>query len=202
MIVTISNEYGTGAVAIARDVAERLGYELVDEQLPVVVAKRLQTTPEDVEAAEDTSRSVGERILTGLEVATPEVAASVPGESFDKRLLREVQATVREYAAKGNVVIIGRASFAILGRRSDVLRVFLHAPRDWRVHHVMHGGGVDDRTATHEVDRIDKARRSYLADWYDLKWGAIGNYDLVIDVSSFGHDGSVALIEDAVARRA
>ena len=57
MIVTISNEYGSGAVAIARDAAAALGYEFVDEQLPVVVAKRLQSSPEEVEAAEDTQPS-------------------------------------------------------------------------------------------------------------------------------------------------
>ena len=41
--------------------------------------------------------------------------------------------TVREYAAHGNVVIVGRGAGAILGRRPDVLRVFLYAPRDRRV---------------------------------------------------------------------
>jgi cytidylate kinase len=202
MIVTISNEYGTGAVAIAREVAAKLGYEFVDEQLPVVVAKRLQTTPETVEATEDARRTVGQRILTGLEIATPEIARAVIGESFDEKCLREVQAAVREFAGHGNVVIVGRAAFAILGRRLDLLRVFVYAPRDWRIEHVMRGTGADEKTATAEVDRIDKARRNYLSDWYDVRWGGAANFDLCIDASSFGHAGAVELIASAVARRA
>jgi cytidylate kinase len=202
MIVTISNEYGSGAIVIARDAAEALGYEFVDEQLPVVVAKRLQSSPEEVEAAEDTRRSVGERILTGLEMATPEIGAPMSGETFDERCLREVQAAVREYAAHGDVILVGRAAGAILGRRPDVVRVFIHAPRDWRIHHVMDGTGADAKTAASEVDRIDAARRGYMEEWYDLRWGDPQRYDLCIDASSFGHDAVVALLVAAVRSRA
>jgi len=58
VVITISNRYGCGALAIAQRVAERLGYEFVDEQLPVVVAKRLRTSPEAVEEAEDLGRTM------------------------------------------------------------------------------------------------------------------------------------------------
>ena len=201
MIVTISNEYGSGAVAIARDAAAALGFEFVDEQLPVVVAKRLSSTPEEVEAAEDTRRSVGERVLARLELATPEMAFASSEESFDERCLREVQTAVREYATHGDVVLVGRAASAILGRRPDVLRVFLHAPRDWRVHHVMTGTGAEEKAAAAEVDRIDGARRSYLYEWYDLRWGETDQYDLALDTASFGHAASVAAIVAAVRAR-
>ncbi|MDQ2992149.1 MAG: cytidylate kinase-like family protein [Candidatus Eremiobacteraeota bacterium] len=201
MIVTISNEYGSGAVAIAREAAAALAFEFVDQQLPVVVAKRLQTSPEEVEAAEDTRRSVGERMLARLELATPEMALVSSEDSFDECCLREVQTAVREYATHGNVVLVGRAASAILGRRGDVVRVFLHAPRDWRVHHVMTGTGVDQKTAAAEVDRIDAARRSYLYECYDLRWGETDQYDLALDTASFGHDASVAAIVAAVRAR-
>lgn len=198
MIVTISNEYGTGAVTIARGAAQVLGYELVDEQLPVVVAKRLQTSPEAVEAAEDTQPSVGQRFLAGMELSTPEVATADLGESFDEQCLREVQGAVREYAAHGKVIIMGRGASAILGRRPDILRVFMHAPREWRIHHVMTGTGASEKAATTEVDRIDAARRAYLLQWYDLRWGAQANYDLAIDTSTFEYDEAVQLLAGAV----
>ncbi len=202
MIVTISNEYGAGAIAIARDVAVALGYEFVDEQLPVVVAKRLETSPEEVEATEDSRRSVGERFMSRLELATPEMAMASTEESFDERCLREVRSAVREYAAHGDVVLVGRAASAILGRRPDVLRVFMHAPRDWRVHHVMDGSGVDEKTAVAEVERIDAARRAYLYEWYDLVWGQTDQYDLALDTATFGQPASVAAILAAVRARA
>lgn len=200
MVITISNRYGCGALGIAQKVAERLGYEFVDEQLPVVVAKRLHTSPEAVESAEDMGRTMSERMLRGLELGTPEVRAE-PGPSFDEECLREVQEAVREYAAHGNVVLFGRGAHAILGRGADVLRVFMTAPRDWRVHHVMDASGADEKTASAEVDRVDRARREYLKAYYDLEWSDPQNYDLMLDTSTFSVDRAAEIIAGAAGSR-
>ena len=200
MVITISNRYGCGAFAIAQRVAERLGYEFVDEQLPVVVAKRLHTSPEAVESAEDMGRSMSERMLRGLELGTPEVRAET-GPTFDEECLREVQEAVREYAARGNVILFGRVAHAILGRGPGILRVFMTAPREWRVHHVMEAGDADEKTAAAEVERIDRARREYLRAYYDLDWGDSANYDLVVDTSTFGVEGCTDLITHAAGGR-
>jgi len=113
VVVTISNEYGSGGLAIAKRVADVLGYEYVDQQLPVVVAKRLRIPPEAVDASEDAQRSLGELLLTSLERATPELAQASATEPFDEELFRAVQDAVREYAARGSAVIVGRGASAI-----------------------------------------------------------------------------------------
>jgi cytidylate kinase len=202
MVVTISMEYGTGASAIAAAAAQALNYDVIDEQLPVVVAKRLQISAQTVEASEDSRRTIGERLLTGLELATPEVTADPLPESFDRSMLREVQAAIREYAAVGNVVLLGRASSLVLGRRPDVVRVFLHAPRAWRVERMTTHFGGDEKAAAVEVDRIDAARRAYVKDWYDARWGDVDRYDLLLDVSTFGVEGTAELIVAAVRAHA
>jgi cytidylate kinase len=197
VVITISNRYGCGAVAIAKLAAERLGYEYVDEQLPVVVAKRLKISPQAVESAEDVGKSMSERMLRALESGTPEIGAA-QAASFDEDVLREVQEAVREYAAHGNAVIVGRGANAILGRRSGVLGVFMHAPRDWRIRHIMEGHSVDERTAMAELDRVDRARAEYMRAYYGVEWGNLETYDLAIDTSTFGVEGSAAIIVRAV----
>lgn len=185
MVVTISNQYGTGALEVARRVARALGYAYVDRQLPVVVAKRLRVRPEAVEANEDASPTIGERFLTGLERATPELAAASTVEDFDEELLRAVQEAVREYAGRGNAVIVGRGASAILGRSPEVLRVFLQAPREWRIAHICESTGASREIAESELDRVDRARTEYLRQWYGLAFGDSRNYDLCIDASRF-----------------
>lgn len=199
MIVTISNRYGSGALAAAQTAARILGYEYVDEQLPVVVAKRLHTSPEEVDREEERGTTMSERMLRMLELATPEIPAG--GSSFDEECLREVQQAVREYASHGNVVIAGRGAHAIIGRRPDVLRVFMYAPRDWRIGHVVQGTNADEKTAAAEVDRVDKARADYLRRYYDLNWTDPANFDLMIDTSSFGLEKTAELIAAAVRER-
>ncbi|MEO6835141.1 MAG: cytidylate kinase-like family protein [Candidatus Tumulicola sp.] len=198
MVVTISNEYGAGALAIAARAAAELGYEYVDGQLPVVVAKRLSISPEEVEANEDTGRTLGERLLASLERATPELAASSPVPPFDRELLNAVQEAVREYAAHGNVVIIGRGAGVILGPRPGILRIFMHAPREWRIAHVMAAYGTDRKVTEAEVDAVDRMRTAYLHDWYGAKFGDPGNYDLCIDMARLDEAQGAALIVAAV----
>lgn len=197
MIVAISNQYGSGALEIAARVAATLGYTFVDRQLPVVVAKRLRVRPEAVDANEDASPTLGERFLTGLERATPEMATASAIEDFDEALLRAVQQAVREYAERGNAVIVGRGAAAILGARGDVVRVFLHAPRAWRIAHVCDSTGATREIAEAELDRVDRARSEYLRQWYGLAFGDPRNYDLCIDVSHFGPAQCVDLIVTA-----
>lgn len=201
MVVTISNLYGCGAVAVAQRVAAELEYELIDGQLPVVVAKRMQISPVQAQAVDETGRSLGARLLSSLELATPEVAVSGFGETFDEEYVREVQEAVREFAARGNVVIVGRAAGAILGRRQDVVRVFMYAPRDWRIERIMAELGLEQKAAASEVDRIDRARREHLRDWYNVEMGSSAIVDLAIDTSTFGTQGSAKLVIDAVHAR-
>ena len=200
MVITISNRYGCGAIAIAHTLAQRLGYEYVDEQLPVVVAKRLMTSAVAVESAEDAGKTVSERMLRALEFGTPEVRGQ-PVTSFDEECLHEVQEAVREYASHGNAVIVGRGANAILGRRPDVMRVFMYAPRDWRIHHVMDGHRVDEKTAAAELDRVDHARTEYMRAYYGVTWTDPQNYDLCIDTSGFTPQACAEIIVRAVEAR-
>ncbi|HTV93137.1 MAG TPA: cytidylate kinase-like family protein [Verrucomicrobiae bacterium] len=201
MIVTISNLYGSGAVAVATRVAADLRYELIDSQLPVVVAKRMQITPVQAQAVDETGRSLGARLLSSLELATPEVAVSGFGQTFDEEYVREVQDAVREFAGRGNVVIVGRAGGAILGPRPDVVRVFMHAPREWRIERAVVERGLEHKAAAAEVDRIDRARRAHLRDWYNVEIGSPEIVDLAIDTSTFGTEGAAAVIVAAVRAR-
>jgi cytidylate kinase len=201
VIVTVSNEYGSGALAIAKAVAAELGYRYVDQQLPVVVAKRLRVSPEAVEANQDAARSLGERLLTGLERATPELAEASAVEPFDDELFRAVQSAVRDYAARGNAVIVGRGAAAILGARPDVLRLFVYAPREWRVERVARAAGTPHEIAEGELDRVDRARSAYIKDRYGLAFGDPRNYDLCIDASRIDAAECAALVVAAVRAR-
>ena len=68
-----------------------------------------------MDANEDTGRTLGERLLTGLERATPELAQVSDVQPFDEELLKAVQQAVREYADRGDAVIVGRGGALILG---------------------------------------------------------------------------------------
>ncbi len=174
MIVTVSRAYGAGSHDVAAAAAERLGYRLADRELPVVVAARLGTSSDAVESVADRPPSYGERVMQQLGGGVPETAqlGSQTEDDFSVDTRRAIEQAVREIAEAGNVIVNGRMAGAILGPRPDVLRVL--------------------------ILRIDEARRAYAKIHYRVTWGDPRNYDLVLDTSRFGIDGSADLIVAAV----
>jgi CMP/dCMP kinase len=201
VVVTISNLFGSGGLTVGERAAATLGYEFIDHQLPVVVAKRLNISTEQAEAADEAGRSFGSRLLTSLELATPEITAQPPSDTFDDEYVREVQRAVHAFADRGNVIIAGRASGVILGHRPDVLRVFIYAPRDWRIERIAHDLGIEAKAAAIEVDRVDHARCAHVRDWYGVEMGSPDITDLAIDSASLGIQTSTDLIVTAVRAR-
>ncbi|MBV9440344.1 MAG: cytidylate kinase-like family protein [Candidatus Eremiobacteraeota bacterium] len=198
--MTVSRTYGAGGLAVCRALAERLGYRLLDEELPQTVAVRLGTTPEIVKSVADRPRGLGERVLASLAGAVPETGQPAAPSEADLTVAsrRVVEDAVRDAAAAGDVVIVGRMASAILGGRPDVVRVFLSAPLEWRVAHVAESLGIAADAARTEIARIDDARRSYAKEQYRVPWGDPRHYDLVLDTSRFGTDGSADVLAAAV----
>ncbi|GAC1310666.1 MAG: hypothetical protein NVS2B3_11640 [Vulcanimicrobiaceae bacterium] len=199
MIVTISREYGAAGLAVADGVADALGYDLLTDDVPRAVAARLGASSDDLARATG-SASFSERFLGCLEAATPEVyaAAGPLPDAFDERVRREIERTIRERAAGGNVVILGRNAGSVLGRRPDVVRVFLSADRDWRVARLVETFGGTAADAEADLERVDATRRRFAKDRYKTIWGDARYYDLMLDASRFGIDGTIGLVVAAV----
>ncbi|MGH7757394.1 MAG: AAA family ATPase, partial [Vulcanimicrobiaceae bacterium] len=101
---------------------------------------------------------------------------------------------VREFATHGDCVFLGRVAGRVLRDHGGVLRVFICAPSEWRVTHLIAALGLDERTARSEIQRIDAGREEYARTWYDVELADARNYDLTLDSSRYGVDGSVELI--------
>jgi cytidylate kinase len=200
MIITISREYGAAGRAVVHGLAERLGYRLLDEDLPVVVAARLGTSPEMVDGIEYQRGGFGQRLLRSLSTAMPEAFQPAPDvEDLNAVTQREIDRLINEAADAGNVIVVGRLGNIVLRERPNVLRVFLTAPLAWRITHIAESLAITEAAARTEINRVDGGRRSYAREQYDFDWGDPHYYDLVLDVTRFGVDGTIALIDAARA---
>ncbi len=193
MIVTISRTYGAAGHAVADGVAHRLGYRLVDRDLPTIVAHRLGTSAAAVDGMEEREASLGARILRSLAGAVPEIDAPVGGV-VERETRAEIERAVREAAAAGNAVIVGRGAASILRDRTDLVRAFVTADLAWRAARIAAAHGVDLRTAREEIARVDAARRAYAEERYAMAWGTIAEYDVMVDVTRAGIAGAAEAI--------
>ena len=202
VIVTISREYGAAGLAVAHGTARELGYELLTDDLPRTVAARLGTTAAEVGARGSAPLPLSERLLAGLGAGTAELISAAPPRhdpgDFEESVRREIERTIRERSARGSVVILGRMASAVLAGTPALLRVFLTAPRAWRVERIVETFGLTRGDAEREVDAIDPLRRRFAKERYRIAWGDPHFYDMILDTSRFGIDGSVAVVVAAV----
>ena len=201
MVVTISREYGAGGLAIADRVAVALGYDMVAHQIPAAVATRLGTSSDEVDALAAAPTPLGERLLAGMRQATADSVgpfASPWTGDFDESVRSELERTMRERAAQGNVVMLGHVGNAVLAGTPGLVRAFVYAERAWRIERIAETFGLSSARATAEVDRLDVQRRRFCAERYKVVWGDRRFYDVIVDSSRLGIEGAADTIVCAV----
>ena len=95
---------------------------------------------------------------------------------------------------------MGRAADYVLRNYDNVIRVFIHAPLEYRIGRVMEVYGDTPDEARRNVRRSDKARASYYRHISGKRWGEAENYELTVD-SSVGVEKAAEAILGFVSAR-
>jgi hypothetical protein len=200
-LVTISASYGAGGSVVGPAVAQRLSVPFADRAIPAAVADRLGITQEEAHRRdEDVERGL-DRILTNL-VPMAELYG-VGG--VDPALLRltahheSAAEVIRELAATGRAVILGRAAAVVLADDPRALHVRLDGPEARRIVQAMQMEGVDRETAERRQRKVDRAREAYVRRYYDCDAADPQLYDLVLDSTRLPLQACVELIVTASA---
>src|SRR5262249_24901514 len=86
---------------------------------------------------------------------------------------------VRAYAARGNVVFVGRGTRFLLGYAPNVLHLGLVAPRGWRAAQGTRYDGLRFTEALDRCERMDAARERFLRCFFGKDATRPWQYDLV-----------------------
>jgi CMP/dCMP kinase len=205
IVVTISREFGSGGARIGREVARRLGYRYADREILTEAAKRLEAEADNIQSMEERVRSFwerhGETFFKGG-VDSPYVPPPFPILS-PLVLFEAEREIIRAMAAVGNAVIVGRGAAHVLGDRSNVVRVFLHAPMETRVRLAIEEYKLPDEVAAMStVRKIDEQRAEFVRRITGRNWSDATLYDVSLNTALTGLDTAVDLIVDLVGRHA
>jgi cytidylate kinase len=175
--ITISRQLGSQGDAIAHAVAHSLGYRVVYRQLINQAAQRAGA-PEMALAVLDV---LG---LLDLHPSAQEAQAY-------QQALRQVLA---EWAAQGQVVILGRAGCVLLKERPDVLHVRIVAPFYQRIEQIAQHQAISQQAAQAQVEASDQARRAYVQQYHQVDWDDPQLYDLILNTGRLTVDSAATLI--------
>jgi len=202
-VITIAREFGAGGSRVAAILAERLGADIVDKSLIARVSDLAQLAPATVEAEDERPRGLIDSVVRafGPLDMTAIWEPPYPDPLFDPRraVLELTEQVIREAAATGNTIIVGRGGAFVLAGRPEVLHVFLRAPVDARVRAIMTRFELGEAVARRRLRETDTNRTAYMRQVYGTDWRDPSHYDLVLNTDRLGYERSAAAILAALA---
>ena len=195
LIITIGLEYGSGGHQIGEIVAKKLGIAFYDKQIISLAAQKSGLSDEFIANNE-------QRVKSGLMQNLAASAAYSSGFFSSQYLplsetifISQAQ-VVRDIAARERAVIVGRCADYILSGRKNTVNIFIHAPIEDRVRRIMALYQLSEADAMKAIATSDKERGNHYFRYTDRKWGKAQNYDLSINSSLLGIEGTVEMLAD------
>ncbi len=198
-VLTIEREYGSGAVAIAQNVAARLGWKLCDRLFTDEIARRMKCDKREVEQHEERRDPLHYRLFKSFLRGSFEGSLNEPKLRIaDAESIRHVtEELVRAAAAEGHVVIVGRGSAYYLRDRPDAVHVFLYAPFEDKVRRLQREG-KSQLEAVELVESVDRDRAAFIKQHFDVDWPARHFFHFMIN-TAIGEAAAVQTVIDGLA---
>ena len=187
MIITIGRQHGSMGHEIARKLSEKLNIPCYDKE---IVDEAAANSPFSKEIFD----SYDERRVASYIMPAPHYVGLHQGFQLNMEVANAQFDAVRGLADKGDGIFVGRCADYILRNRAELLRVFIYSDLNSRVHTIMKRKGIDEDAAKKLIKAVDKDRASYYRYYTDQVWGEENNYDLIINSSRLGVEGSAQVI--------
>ena len=194
-VINIGRQIGSGGKSVGEVLARRLGVKLYDKELINLAAQESGLCPEIFEQADE--KEAHNRLATLLGyLRAPFVGGDdATGNVLSGEKLFKIQSDViRDIAARESALFVGRCADYILRDHPRRLSLFLTADDDDRVARICGRTGCSKAEALQAMTRGDVRRADYY-NYYSLRtWGAAASYDLCLNTSVLGIDGTAEQI--------
>ena len=193
-IITIGRQFGSGGREIGYMVADKLGIKLYDKEM-------LQRAAQDSGICEELFESHDEKpsnsFLYSLVMDTYSMGYS--GSTYNdmpinhKIFLAQFDA-IKKIANEGPCILVGRCADYALEGYTNLLSVFIHADLDARIKRIAKKYDLTDAKAKDLIIKTNKKRASYYNYYTDKRWGDADSYDVCLDSSVLGLEGTAEAI--------
>ena len=199
LVITIGRQCGSSGKIIGQKLAEEMGVKCYDKELLALAAKNSGLCEELFETHDEKPTN---SFLYSLVMDTYSMGYTTSGYMdmpINHKIFLAQFDTIKQLADQESCVIVGRCADYALSDYPKVVSVFITASDEDRIASLKKLYNVDDAKAKDIMVKTDKKRASYYNYYTSKKWGDLKSYDLCIDSSILGIDGTVELIKQAVA---
>lgn len=190
-VIVIGRQYGCGGHDIGKMLAKKLGYEFYDQEIIKMIAGTTGMTPDFISKQEE---SMTNNFLYDF-VNQMYLYKDKMEEAPKDKIFEAESKVIKDLAAKGNCVIIGRCSDYILRENKNVLKVFFLAPIEQRIQRIMKKSDITQKEAEQKIHKEDKRRADNYHYYTGRMWGMSSNFDI-----TFNTDFGINYIENCIEK--
>lgn len=195
IIINLGRQFGSGGKQVALELGRKLGIHVYDNELITKAAESSGFSP-DVFKKKDEKRNL---FPVSSFFATQTFGS--PKNYLNGENLFQIQSSViRDIAEKESAVIVGRCADYILRDMDCTIDVFITAPLENRIGMIMERMGLSREKAVDLIEKTDRKRETYYNYYTFGNWGVASNYDLCVDSSILGIEGTADYIIDFAVR--
>ncbi len=197
-VITIGREFGSGGHEIGMKLAEKLGIKCYDKELLEHAANDSGICKELFEHHDEKPTN---SFLYSLVMDTYSFGYSSSGFSdmpMNHKIFLAQFDAIKKLAGEGPCVMVGRCADYALADWNDCFSIFVHADLDWRINRIASKHGKTPKEAKDMITKTDKSRASYYNYYTNKKWGSADSYNLCLDSSKLGIDGTAKAIIEAI----
>lgn len=180
---------GSGGKEVAELLGERMGIEVFDRELLAVAARESGISPELFEKADEKAQR-----QSGYLGANIFSSGFHSGFLSNDNLFKVQSDVIRSIAERQSAIFVGRCADYILRDMDNCYSVFISADRADRITRIATRCPMSEKEAEACIDQTDRKRSSYYGYYTFKTWGAAESYDLCINSSRLGTEGTADAI--------
>ena len=195
VVITIARQYGSGGRTVGKMLAERLGISFYDKQIIQMASDESGIDVKlfgQVEGGMSVKPSLFNK--SGLYKGDL-IPPTDKGFISDENLFNYQAKVVNDLAEKESCVIVGRCVNYVFKDRPNTLRVFIHAPWEFRVEKASEKISGSREDVEKFLLKDDKRKQDYYRKFAGGDWSDATNYDLCLNAGKLGFEKCVDAIE-------
>lgn len=198
-VITIARGFGSGGKELGVQLAEELGINCYENRILELASKYSGVSEKEFAKVDEKLNAI--KIRKRLEeMPNKDDIRTIPvSKSFASDInLFNIQAhIIRELADTESCVIVGKCADNILSNYSNVISLYIEAPRPYCRERVMKKYNCTEDEANRMIYQTDMFRAEYYK-YYSggNEWTNVTNYDLTINMARVGIDNAIQLIKD------
>ncbi|MBQ8117551.1 MAG: cytidylate kinase-like family protein [Lachnospiraceae bacterium] len=197
-VITIGRQFGSGGREIGEKVAEYFGIKCYDKELLTRAAKESGFCEEMIQNHDERPTN---SFLYNLVMDTYSFGyntSSFVDMPISHKVFLAQFDTIKKIAGEGPCVIVGRCADYALAEQKNCVHLFIYADEKSKAKRIMERYQLSEGKAREMILKKDKQRQSYYNYYSSKKWGRADSYDLCVNSSVLGIEGTVKLIAQYV----